>query len=125
MFPFEKLNVWHDAMTFANSVYDAISEFPTEERFELSSQTRRSANSVAANLAEGACRRSSREKLRYIEQAYGSLMETVSHIYLAKMRRYIAPDRFKSLYGEAEQLGRRLSSYRDAIERRASDQHNA
>lgn len=124
MFPFEKLEVWHDAMAFTNSVYDVLQAFPTEERFELASQLRRSSNSIAANLAEGASRRSDREKLRYIEQAYGSLMESVSHLRLAQMRGYISNDAYGTVYAESERLGRRMSGLRDAVERRNQSQRD-
>lgn len=118
MFPFEKLEVWHDAIAYADTVYTAAEEFPTDERFELKSQLRRSCNSVAANLAEGSCRDSDREKLRYVEIAFGSLMETVSHLRLAHVRCYITEQTYKRLYQDSERLGKRLSSLRASIRRR-------
>ena len=50
MFRFEKLDVWQKAIEFADSVYDASREFPSDERFGLTSQMRRAAVSISSNI---------------------------------------------------------------------------
>ena len=53
MFNFEKLDVWHEAIQFADLVYELTGDFPGEERFGLTNQIRRAAVSISSNLAEG------------------------------------------------------------------------
>jgi four helix bundle protein len=59
MFNFEKLETWHEAIAFADNVYQLTRNFPAEERFGLTNQMRRAAVSISSNLAEG-CSRSSK-----------------------------------------------------------------
>ena len=56
MFNFEKLDVWQEAIQFADLVYELTVDFPGEERFGLTSQIRRAAVSISSNLAEGSSR---------------------------------------------------------------------
>ena len=86
MFGFEKLEVWQEGIVFADEVYRATRDFPGDERFGLTSQLRRSAVSVAANIAEGSGRGSRKDFTRFVEIAFGSLMETVSHLAIACAR---------------------------------------
>jgi four helix bundle protein len=54
MFNFEKLDVWQEAIQFADLVYELTADFPGEERFGLTNQMRRAAVSISSNLAKGA-----------------------------------------------------------------------
>ena len=112
MFPFEKLVVWERGLDLADAVYDACLGFPDDEKYGLSSQLKRAANSVPANIAEGSCRDSAKERVRYTEIAFGSLMEVVSHLRLAVRRRFIDQATHDRLYADAESLGKMLSNYR-------------
>src|SRR5262245_37868712 len=84
MFNFEKLDVWNEAIAFADQVYTLTKAFPTAERFGLTNQMRRAAAAVSSNLAEGSSRSSRTEFARFIEMATGSLFEVVSHATIAK-----------------------------------------
>ncbi|MCA9077615.1 MAG: four helix bundle protein [Planctomycetaceae bacterium] len=84
MFRFQKLDVWQRAIRLSNRVYELTKTFPNEERFGLTSQMRRTAVSIAANIAEGSGRVSDRDFARFLEIAYGSLMETLSHAVIAE-----------------------------------------
>jgi four helix bundle protein len=77
-FNFEKLDVWQEAIRFANIIYDVTRTFPEQERFGLTNQTRRAAVSVSSNLAEGSPRSSRLDFARFVEIATGSLFEVVS-----------------------------------------------
>ena len=90
MFRFEKLDVWQLAIEFSDQIYIATREFPADERFGLTNQLRRAAVSIAANIAEGSGRSSDRDFVRFIEIAYGSLMETVSHLRIAERQKFLS-----------------------------------
>lgn len=66
MFNFEKLNVWNEALAFADQVYAASRRFPDEERFGLANQIRRAAVSFSSNIAEGSSRNSSTNSARFV-----------------------------------------------------------
>jgi four helix bundle protein len=88
-FRFEKLEVWQDARAFNREVCRLAREFPREEKHALTAQVCRASSSVAANIAEGSGRNSDPDSARFLEQAFGSLMETASHLYLAPDENYI------------------------------------
>ena len=117
MFNFEKLDAWQLAIQYASEVYKATKTFPGDERFGLTSQLRRSAVSVSANLAEGSGRGTQKDFTRFIEIAFGSLMETVSHIAIAKQEGYVTQEAHQELYSQAERLGKVLSGLRRSLER--------
>ena len=83
MFNFEKLNVWQKAIDFADLIYKHTREFPTDERFGLTSQMRRAAVSVPSNIAEGHGRQSRPDYIRFLKTARGSLMELQTQSTLA------------------------------------------
>lgn len=120
MFGFEKLAVWTEAIQYANSVYTMTKNFPSEERFGLTSQLRRSAVSVSANLAEGTSRGSKKDFSRFVEIAYGSLMENVSEAMVANQQGFLSEKQLAELYDQAEKLGRMLSGLRSSLLRTAS-----
>jgi four helix bundle protein len=115
MFGFEKLDVWQQAVQFADSVYEATQAFPVGERFGLTIQIRRAAVSISSNVAEGSSRTSRKDFTRFVEIAYGSLMETVSQMHVAKVRSLIAEATFEDLYGKSEALARMLSGLKNRL----------
>ena len=88
-FSFEKLDVWHDARLFVKDIYLLTSKFPKEERYGLSSQLQRAAVSVISNITEGTSRFSDKEKLRFIEISYTSLMEVYCQLIVSLDLEYI------------------------------------
>ena len=83
LFPFEKLEIWRLSIDMAESLYKLTHNFPTEEKYGIISQIRRAGNSVGANIAEGSARFSEKDKARFIEISFGSLMEVVHFLYLS------------------------------------------
>ena len=115
MFRFEKLEVWQKAVEYAGRVYEVTRAFPDDERFGLISQMRRASVSVSSNLAEGSGRNSDRDFARFVEIAYGSLMETISQAQIAKIQNFIQDGNFDELYQRADQLARMLSGLRSTL----------
>lgn len=116
MFGFEKLDVWKLAIGYANRIYQVTQRFPSDERFGLTNQLRRAGVSVSANIAEGSGRGSPKDFGRFIEIAYGSLMETISHLAIAREQAFLAEEDHKSLYETVDHLARMLSRLRTSIE---------
>ena len=119
MFRFEKLDIWERAIDYADLIYKVSREFPPEERFGLTSQLRRSAVSVSSNIAEGSSRSSDTDLARFIEIAYGSLLESVSELHVAKRQRYLKNEAFEETYKGAENLAKMLSGFRRTLKKRS------
>jgi four helix bundle protein len=115
MFRFEKLDVWQNAISFANDIYSHTRSFPADERFGLTSQMRRAAVSVSSNVAEGSSRASDVEFVRFIEIGYGSLMEVVSQSHIARDQKFLDDSAFQAIYDESERVARMLSGLRSSL----------
>mgnify|MGYP001564311383 FL=1 len=106
---FENLEVFKESHKFVLLVYRVTSKFPKDEKFALTSQLRRAAASVVANIVEGNARGHSREFVQFLFQSIGSLEETKYHILLAKDLEYISQDDYEASHQQAEIVGRLLS----------------
>src|SRR5215213_1558381 len=80
---FRKLEVWQLAHELTLSVYRQTKTFPSDERFGLTSQVRRAACSIEANLAEGCGRGSDTDFSRFVQMAMGSACEVQCHLQIA------------------------------------------
>ena len=107
---YKDLRVWEEAHRLTLTVYRATQLFPKEERFGLTSQIRRAAASVPANLAEGCGRRSDGEMARYVQIAMGSGAELSYHPLLAKDLGLLKDEEHKDLDAHVERVMRMLSS---------------
>ena len=115
MFNFEKLDVWQEAIQFADLVYELTDNFPDEERFGLTNQMRRAAVSVSSNIAEGSSRVSRTDFARFVEIATGSLFEVVSQATIALRRKIIAQSDYNEIYATAEKQSKMLSGLRRSL----------
>ena len=118
MFRFEKLDVWQKAIDYAGYVYEETQRFPSDERYGLTSQMRRVAVSVSSNIAKGSGRTSDMNFARFVEIAYGSLMETVSQSQIANLQGWIQTEGCDELRQRADQLARMLSGLRSSLTKR-------
>ncbi len=109
MFRFEKFDVWKNSADFANLVYRITARFPADERFGLTSQMRRASVSISSNIAEGSSRASDTDFARFLQIAYGSLMEVVSQAMIAEKQGFIEDQSYREIYSNAEEVGRMLS----------------
>jgi four helix bundle protein len=110
MFNFEKLDIWQEAIQFADLVYDLSTDFPDEERFGLMNQMRRAAVSISSNIAEGSSRVSRVDFARFVEIATGSLFEVVSQSTIALRREMILQNDYNQIYAAAEKQSKMLSA---------------
>ena len=86
---FQDMPVWKDAMDLAEKVFEWSETLPKKEDYGLTSQVRRSALSVSANIAEGFGRHHFADKLNFYYNARGSLYETQSHLMYAQKVKYL------------------------------------
>ena len=81
---FRKLVVWQKSHAVTLAVYRFTKAFPADERFGLTSQMRRAASSIGANLAEGSSRGSDTDFARFVQISVGSASEMECHLMLAR-----------------------------------------
>jgi four helix bundle protein len=116
MFNFEKLETWHEAIAFADLVYQLTRSFPADERFGLTNQMRRAAVSVSSNIAEGCSRSSRADYARFVEIATGSVFEVVSQATIGRNQGFLCQTNYQLLYEAAEKQSRMLSGLRNSLQ---------
>ena len=114
-FYFENIVAWQKAHAFVLLVYQQTSNFPKEELFALTSQFRRAAVSVEANVAEGSKKVSRADKLRFLNISEGSLEECRDYLLLARDLGYLTTDDFLMLKDSSDQTGWFLNAYSKGI----------
>lgn len=113
---FRKLIVWQRAHELTLIIYRASEKFPKHEMFGLTSQMRRSAVSVEANIAEGYALGTTPNYLRHLNISVGSLAETESHIEIAHDLEYLSDATYEKLTEKAREVGYLLSRLKTSIE---------
>jgi four helix bundle protein len=111
---FEDLVVWQKAHQYVLRIYEHTQAFPKSELFGLTSQMRRAATSIPANIAEGYKKRGAKDKIRLLNVAQGSLEESRYYLILARDLQYIDPI---DLRPSLEEVSRLLEAYIKGIER--------
>lgn len=109
-FSFESLRVYKVARALVRDVYDIIDTFPAVERYALCDQLRRSIISVPSNIAEGSGRRSIKEKIHFLEIAFGSLMEAYCQLDIAHELRYISSETHDAIRNKFYDVSRLLTA---------------
>ncbi len=112
---FKELKIWQRAMTLAEIVYKATSNFPAEEKFGLTSQLRRCAVSVASNISEGAGRASNPQFRHFLEFSMGSCNEIQTQIELASRFGYIDKAKSEDVSEEAVQVFKMILSFYNTL----------
>ena len=114
-FKFEKLRIWQNAMDMGEEINVLAKNFPKEEIYNLSSQIRRSADSIALNISEGSIVQSRPEFRKFMGYAIRSLAEVVTCLHKAKNRKYINKEVFDKLYDDAYKLMNMMIAFRNKI----------
>src|SRR5256885_15380606 len=94
---YQKLVAWKLSHQVTLEVYRLTASFPVHERFGLTSQLRRAAYSIAANIAEGSAKRGSREFRRYLDISIGSLSEVAYALHVGMRLEYLSVEEWRAL----------------------------
>ena len=113
---FENLDVWKEAIKFAQIIYRITKGFPDTEKFGNISQLRRAAVSIACNIAEGAGRGGRKDFIHFINIAFGSLNEVLTLLVISRNEEYLDPKDYPDLKKKADHIARMLSDLRKSLE---------
>lgn len=109
LFSFEKLDAYKAALRLVKKVYMITDSFPNHEKYALCNQINRAITSVPSNIAESCGRRSYKEKIHFLEIAYGSLLESYCQLQIAVSVDYISVDDVENLRNEYFDVSRLLN----------------
>ena len=113
---YRDLKVWQEGIDLAKACYVLTRGFPKEEMFGMTSQIRRAATSVAANIAEGQARYHTKEFLNHLSMARGSLVEVETLLLIAQRAELLSAQTVDGLLTITDEIGRMLSGLRQALE---------
>ena len=115
---YQDLAVWRNSMDLAEECYRATKLFPKDEMYGMTSQIRRAAASVAANIAEGHGREHTGSFVQSLRIAQGSLKELETHVILARRVGLVVSETSTRLLTKSDQIGRMLRSLSRALQKR-------
>ncbi|WP_158858300.1 four helix bundle protein [Lunatibacter salilacus] len=114
-FKFEKLIIWQKAMDYGEEIHLMVLTFPNYEMFGLSTQSRRAADSIALNIAEGSIGQPKPEQKKFMGYSIRSLAEVVTCLHKAKRTNYIKEEEFQLRYEEAFNLMNMMVGFKKSI----------
>ncbi len=114
-FYYRKLNVYHLAMERVKEVYFLTKNFPKDELHGLTNQIRRAVISVPSNIAEGMGRDSIKERIHFLEIAYGSLSESMCQLEIAHALNYISTEQLANEDNAFRLLSRMLLALKKTL----------
>lgn len=114
-FRFEELKVWQKTLELSNQIDLLTKQFPVDERFCLTTQIKRAADSVVLNIAEGSTGQSVAEFKRFLGIALRSAIEVVACLFISKTRSYMTEQRFKEYYEMYEVLCKMITKLRNSM----------
>ena len=116
-FSFFDLRVYKESKELVKSVYRLLEKFPKYETYALGDQLRRAVVSVPSNIAEGSGRFSIKEKIHFIEIAYGSLTECLCQLDITHDLEYITDEEFNNEKERINIIGKQLSGLRSSFQK--------
>jgi len=105
---YRDLKVWERAILLSQSCYELTAKFPVSERYGMTTQIRRAATSVPANIAKGHGRQSTGSFVQFLENASGSINEVETLLMLAQRVRLTSPERVNPLLSDCDEIGKML-----------------
>ncbi len=118
MHNFRKLNVWQSAIDLTTEIYLVTKSFPSDEKFGLTSQMRRSAVSVPSNIAEGAGRNSTKEFGHFLGICMGSSCELETQLIISNKIGYLNDTHLENLISELQKIQKQIYSLKNSLNNR-------
>lgn len=112
------LKVWEKAHSLALEIYKVTIKFPKEELYGLTSQIKRSAVSVPANIVEGQSRNTTKEYIQFLYNSRGSLEETRYHLLLAQDLKFLKETDYKKIEMNCEEISKMLNSLINSLKKK-------
>jgi len=122
---YEDLEVWQKSHSLTVRIYRTTESFPRSELFGLTSQIRRSAGSIGANLAEGCGRWSDAELARFVQIAMGSASELQNHLLLAKDLGFLTSADYANLLKSLQSIRKMMTALLQALRGKRNVQSDA
>jgi four helix bundle protein len=113
-FNFEKLDVYQDAIEFANNIYKITKAFPKSEMFGITNQIRRASVSIPNNIAEGSSR-GKKEFIHFLNIALGSTYECVPLLEISRRQEYLRDEMFNELIDELHKISAKISALKNSL----------
>jgi four helix bundle protein len=113
---FRDLDAWKVAMDLVTEIYAVSRSFPSDERFGLTSQLRRAAVSIPANIAEGNARQSRAEYRHFVSIARGSLAEVETELEIARRLTYVDDSQLGKIDEYTTRVGQMLTRLGQSLE---------
>lgn len=118
---YRDLKVWQLSMDLVEQIYCLTQSFPKHEVYQLSSQMQRAAVSIPSNIAEGHARDSTKEFLRHLSIALGSLAELETQAIIAQRRVYIENEKLLLILNKTDEIGRMLRGLQKSLKAKLED----
>jgi four helix bundle protein len=118
-----ELIAWQKSMVMVERAYALSQEFPSDERFGLTSQIRRAAVSVPSNIAEGRGRDSTREFVHHLSMAYGALMEVETQVLIGSELGYLKKEVVSAFLEQSAETGRIINGLMRALRKKLTTEH--
>jgi len=117
---YRELRVWQQGIELAVTCYGITKPFPREEMFGMTSQIRRAASSVPANIAEGWGRQSTGDYIKFLRIAQGSLKELETHLILCNRIELISTEQLTELETQTTAIGKMLAALIRSLQQKKS-----
>ncbi len=115
---YRELEVWRKSMNLVEICYKITNEFPKEELYGLTNQIRRAAVSIPSNIAEGQGRWSTKEFLRFLSIAKGSLSELETQLIISQRLAYLSENKLNKIIELTNEIGKMISGLRKSLSKR-------
>jgi len=108
---FRDLDVWKKSIDLVERIYEVTQSFPKQEIYGLTSQIRRAAVSISSNISEGCGRRTSKDFVQFLYNAFGSIKEVECQLIIASRLKYIDKNVFDDISNELNDIGKMLRGF--------------
>ena len=115
MHRYKELKFWQFSRVFCKDIYTITASFPSDEKFGLVSQLRRSSISIASNIAEGASRKSNKDFSRFIIIALGSCYEVETQLLISMDLGFISDNQNRKLQEKLHSIIKMMSKFNSTL----------